>query len=74
MMSLYDYLGKPAGGELGKEVAKQAAKEKIKFSQREVKTKFYEGKVMVYPESFLRRYFDEEIELGDEVINDDLPF
>ena len=56
------------------EVAKQAAKEKIKFSQREVKTKFYEGKVMVYPESFLRRYFDEEIELGDEVINDDLPF
>ena len=34
MMSLYDYLGRAAGPELGQQVAQAAAKKKIKFDTR----------------------------------------
>ena len=33
MMSLFDYLGKPAGGQLGKRVAEEASKQKIPMSE-----------------------------------------
>jgi hypothetical protein len=67
MLSLYDYLGKPAGKDLGKEVNTQAQLEKIPISMREVVNPKYKGKVMVYPKSFLDRYFS-----VSQV--DDLPF
>ncbi len=57
-MSLYDFLGKPAGGELGQKVCGEAIRLKIKMEQREVSTKNYTGKVMTYPESFLKEYFN----------------
>ena len=56
-MSLFDFLGKPAGGELWLEVCKEAMRQDIKMEQREVNTKNYTGKVMLYPEAFLKEYF-----------------
>jgi len=58
MLSLYDYLGYPAGNELGKEVAAAAAKSKAKFETREVSNPKYTGKVMLYPETFLKEFFE----------------
>ena len=57
MMSLYDYLGYAAGGQLGKKVAYAAAKANVQHGTRYVKNKKYEGEVMLYPESFLVEYF-----------------
>ena len=56
-MSLYDFLGKPAGMNLGQKVCGEALRQKIKMEQREVSTKNYTGKVMLYPEAFLKEYF-----------------
>ena len=56
-MSLFDFLGKPAGGELGLEVCKEAMRQDIKMEQREISNKKYTGKVMLYPEAFLKEYF-----------------
>ena len=58
MMSLYDYLGHAAGMQLGEEVARVAIKEGIKMSSREVSNSKYTGKVMLYPEEFLEKYFN----------------
>jgi len=57
MMSLYDFLGRPAGGELGKQVAAAAAKAKVGFETKEVSNPKYKGSVMMYPKSFLEEYF-----------------
>jgi hypothetical protein len=57
MLSLYDYLGHAAGGELGKEVAAAAAKSNVKFEIREVSNPKYTGKIMLYPENFLKEFF-----------------
>jgi hypothetical protein len=57
MLSLYDYLGKAAGEELGKEVAKAAAEAGIKRETREVSNSKYEGKVYLYPKDFLDFHF-----------------
>jgi len=59
MMSLYDYLGRAAGPELGQQVAQAAAKHipKVKFGTRYVETKTYKGDVMLYPKWFLDEYF-----------------
>ena len=56
-MSLFDFLGKPAGGELGLEVCKEAMRQDIKMKHREVSTKNYTGKIAIYPEEFLKEYF-----------------
>ena len=57
MMSLYDYLGRPAGSELGQQVAAAAAANYVKFETRHVSTKTYSGKIMLYPKSFLDNFF-----------------
>jgi hypothetical protein len=59
MMSLYDYLGRPAGDVLGQQVARAATKHepKVKFGTRYVETKTYKGDVMLYPKWFLDEYF-----------------
>ena len=58
MMSLFDYLGRPAGGELGKQVYDTAYHLKIPVETRHVQTKTYTGEVMLYPEAFLKEYFE----------------
>ena len=56
-VSLYDFLGKAAGTELGKEVYDASVKEKEPVNVREIKTKRYNGKVMLYRKEFLNKYF-----------------
>lgn len=82
-LSLYDYLKKPAGGELGKEVAKAASKAGVKLQTREVSTPNYTGKVLLYPKDFLDFYFREPESIHQEdlpgtlnrvIDEDDLPF
>ena len=67
MLSLFDYLGKPAGKELGYTVHEYAKSNKITMTVREVANAKYKGKVMLYPKSFLDTYFK-----TSQV--DDLPF
>tara|TARA_R110001592_G_scaffold20195_6_gene82157 strand:- start:27 stop:239 length:213 start_codon:yes stop_codon:yes gene_type:complete len=55
MLSLYDYLGHAAGAELGKKIATIAAKEKVGFKTKSIKTPYYEGDIMMYPKDFLER-------------------
>ena len=57
MLSLYDYLGRAAGPELGQQVASAAARKKIKFGTRYVEQGGYKGDVMLYPKPFLDEYF-----------------
>ena len=60
MVSLYDYLGRAAGAELGAKVNTYATIRKQKFEQRDVKNSAYVGKVFLYNEEFLDEYFKVE--------------
>jgi hypothetical protein len=57
ILSLYDYLGKAAGKELGAAVNNFAKINKIPVTMKEVNTPKYKGKIMMYPKSFLDEYF-----------------
>lgn len=57
MMSLFDYLGRAAGPDLGKQVFAESKAVKIKTEIREVNTKSYKGKVILYPKEFLDYFF-----------------
>jgi hypothetical protein len=61
LLSLYDYLGKAAGPELGKQVNETAKTKKIKYVVKEVSIPTYKGKIMMYPKSFLDNYFKENV-------------
>ena len=58
MMSLYDYLGRAAGMELGEQVAKAATASGVKMDTRYISNSVYTGNVTLYPESFLKLYFE----------------
>jgi len=75
LLSLYDYLGKAAGAELGKKVNNAAVSSRIPVTKREVKNSKYTGSVFTYPKDFLDAFFTPQH--PDDVpttINDDLPF
>ena len=57
MKSLFEYLGKPAGSELGKQVAEAATKARVKIDSHYVETKNYTGQILKYPVEFLNEYF-----------------
>ena len=84
-LSLYDYLGKPAGGQLGAIVATEAIKQGIDIKTREIDNPKYAGIVHLYPKDFLEFYFrqPDSIHLEDlpeghdwmgNLEDDDLPF
>tara|TARA_B110000444_G_C18593465_1_gene479534 strand:+ start:370 stop:696 length:327 start_codon:yes stop_codon:yes gene_type:complete len=56
-VSLYDYLGRAAGPELGQEVANAARSAGVKGEIREVSNPKYRGPVMLWPTAFLDLYF-----------------
>jgi len=56
-MSLYDYLGRAAGSELGQRVAAAATQNKVKIETRQVSNAKYTGDIMLYPKSFLDQFF-----------------
>jgi 7-cyano-7-deazaguanine synthase len=59
-ISLFDYLGKPAGSELGKKVALEAHSKNIPYRIKEVHNKIYSGKIMMNPKIFLDKLFKQE--------------
>lgn len=56
-ISLFDYLKKPAGTELGIAVYQAARRARSPIGIREVSTKRYTGKVVLYTKEFLDEYF-----------------
>jgi hypothetical protein len=78
-LSLYEYLGYAAGGELGKQVNEAAKKAKISVTTQEVSNPKYTGTVMKYPKYFLDEYFDKQkqqtkIDWTVTPDDDELPF
>ena len=68
LLSLYDYLGKPAGSELGIKVNEAAKKQGVRYNFKEIDNPKYKGKIMTYPKSFLDDYFG----YADDARNDDI--
>ena len=60
--SLFEYLGRAAGPDLGKEVMEAALNHKdyVLVSEKSVSTPYYEGVVKTYPKFFLDEYFIKE--------------
>ena len=66
MMSLYDYLGRAAGPELGKQVAETAVKLRETIKEQNVSNPKYTGKVLLYRREFLDEYFGKKIYEGEK--------
>jgi hypothetical protein len=66
MMSLYDYLGKAAGSELGKQVAETAVQLKETIQKRYVTNTRYKGEILLYRREFLDEYFGKKIYEGEQ--------
>lgn len=81
-LSLYDYLGKAAGDELGLEVSMAAKQAGIEIGKKQVSNPKYTGEIQMYPKEFLEAYFREPDSIHMEDlpgqinydIDDDLPF
>ena len=75
-LSLYDYLGKAAGNELGKKVAAAASKARLKLQTRAVSNPSYAGFVYLYPKDFLDGFFSKPDPMDSFDLDDlqDLPF
>jgi hypothetical protein len=58
MLSLYDYLGRPAGKALGWAVAKQASAVGARVETRYVENPAYKGNVNLYNEEVLKIFFN----------------
>jgi hypothetical protein len=58
MVSLFDYLKKPAGPELGKQVSLAAMNEKIHIESKQISTPKYKGNILMYPKTWLDEYFN----------------
>lgn len=75
--SLYEFLGKPAGKELGAQVYEAAKGMGVTTRTREISNPKYTGKVVLYPQRFLYSYFNQDpldtATTGDFQDND-LPF
>ena len=57
MMSLYQYLGRAAGSDLGKRVAEAATQARVKMDSHYVENSKYQGEILKYPKEFLDHYF-----------------
>ena len=66
MMSLYDYLGRAAGPDLGQRVANATVTQKIKIKTKFVDHKGYTVDVMMYPKAFLDLFFGGGLSEGGE--------
>jgi hypothetical protein len=59
--SLYEYLGEPAGPDLGKAVYASAKSFGVPVSSQPVENKNFSGYVLVYPRPFLEAYFKDNL-------------
>ena len=84
MLSLYDYLKRPAGSVLGKQVAEYAKLRKARYGTKEVNHHGYQGIVHTYTKAFLEECFNAKkvfdpkhedlTEINTQLANLDLPF
>jgi hypothetical protein len=84
MLSLYDYLKRPAGSVLGKQVAAYAKLRKAKYATKSVSNPAYTGEVMTYTKAFLDECFNAKkvfepkqedlTEINTQLANNNLPF
>lgn len=58
--TLYEWLGRAAGDELGLRVSIKAKEVGIKLGSKYIDHKGYKGEVRTYPKDFLEKYFSEE--------------
>ena len=58
-MSLYDYLGRPAGSALGHAIATRASKHKEKIYHRDVPESPYNRPINLYRSAFLEAAFND---------------
>lgn len=72
-LSLYDYLGKAAGSELGKTVKAMAVSEGVATKSKQVSNLKYKGEILMYPREFLNKYFEPPMPTHTENPTDDLP-
>ena len=56
-ISLYEYLGKAAGSELGKKVFDAAKEQNQPYQLREISNPKFKGNVVLYTKEFLDNYF-----------------
>jgi len=76
-LSLYDYLKRPAGRELGIQVSHAAQEANIPIQNKSVSNPTYSGPIQMYPESWLDSYFGNGTKSNTEILYnepDDLPF
>ena len=66
MMSLYDYLGRAAGKQLGAEVNNVAVQLKETIHERHIENPAYKGTVHLYRREFLDEYFGKKIYDGEQ--------
>jgi len=66
MMSLYDYLGRAAGKQLGAEVNNVAVKLKETIHERHIENPAYKGTVHLYRREFLDEYFGKKVYEGEQ--------
>jgi hypothetical protein len=57
-VSLYDFLGRAAGPQLGKEVYRAAQLSSQPTIIKQVSNPTYTGKIVMYKPEFLRKYFN----------------
>jgi len=57
-LSLYDYLGCAAGGELGQRIAYEAAKCNVTIQNKTINNPTYTGRIQMYPNDFLNECKD----------------
>lgn len=79
MKSLYEYLGRAAGSDLGKQVAAAATRAKVRIDSHEISNSKYTGTILKYPVSFLNEYFGKETPhtvtaTVKDILDDELPF
>lgn len=74
MISLYEYLGRAAGGSLGIDVYNEALRLNVPFSTHEISNSRYSGKIMLYPREFLNVYFNNQNDFDPAYEDLDLPF
>lgn len=73
--SLYEYLGRAAGPELGQQVYAAAKAAGVSAESHEVSNPKYTGVILKYPVSFLDKHFNPTIHLtAEDTQDDDLPF
>jgi len=84
MLSLYEYLKRPAGSKLGEQVAAYAKLRKARYGTKQVSNPVYKGYVMTYTKAFLDECFNAKkvfepkqedlTEINTQLANETLPF